>query len=387
MGALICCCWRTFCCECTICEPRDYWTIDDEARAGERGAGWMHKKGKSSGVWSKRFFVLTDTKLCYYTNNDRLVMKGEIVLAGSRASVCTTRKSKRKEYYLNIIHPQCGSRELYVKTDKRRLQWIDRINDISSALNYKSFYGKLYKQGGMSKSSWQERWCVCAGRSLDYFDKATDNQIKGSIDLLNAKISEFSQKDRKFCFQIEGALPGKKGMKKYVFCFEKEDDRAKWMEVLQKATLPQVARDIDQIENSDNPLHNNNVDNESFSEKTENGVQMSQIGNHPGEFSSYLSKKSPNMMKGWQARFFKLNNNGELTYFSSEEECLRSTSEPKGMILIKQINSIESKNDSSEFTIKHGTKPVLLKAASPSLCKEWIDKIQQWIEFLSNNNE
>lgn len=182
MGGLCSCMFRMFCCDCTICEPRDDWNIEDEAREGERGAGWIYKKAKGSDlVWSKRYFVITNEKLMYFTERDRLVMKGEIVLAGATASVSTTRADTKKCFYFTISHPQCGARDFYAKTRNRRNQWMIKINDISSELLNRSMTGKLLKQGGLGKNIWQERWCICTGSTLDYFDSPTDNQSKGCL--------------------------------------------------------------------------------------------------------------------------------------------------------------------------------------------------------------
>ena len=111
----------------------------------------------------------------------------------------TTRASSRNSaYYFTVSHPQCGVRELCAKTDNRRKQWVSmnstpfsfnnlcsqiaKINEISNELERNgSVYGKLLKQGGLKKNIWQERWCVCAGNTLDYFEVATDNQSKGTI--------------------------------------------------------------------------------------------------------------------------------------------------------------------------------------------------------------
>lgn len=171
-----------FCCDCTLCEPRDDWNIENEAREGERGAGWIYKKAKGNDlVWSKRYFVITNEKLMYFTERDRLVMKGEIVLAGALAAVSTTRADSKKCFYFTISHPQCGSRDFYAKTRNRRNQWMTKINDISAELTSRSMTGKLQKQGGLGKNVWQERWCICTGTTLDYFDSPTDNQSKGSL--------------------------------------------------------------------------------------------------------------------------------------------------------------------------------------------------------------
>lgn len=181
MGNVICCCWRMFCCECTLCEKKDDWNIDQECRPGEKAAGWLYKRAKSSAMWSKRYFAISNNKLLYYTERDRLVCKGEIVLAGALASVSTTRADTRKKFFFTISHPQCGVRELYAKTRNRRRQWIERINEISTQLMSRAVFGKLLKQGGLGKNIWQERWCICVGGTIDYFENATDNQSKGSI--------------------------------------------------------------------------------------------------------------------------------------------------------------------------------------------------------------
>lgn len=75
-------------------------------------------------------------------------------------------------------------REFYVQSSNKRTQWVDKINEVSSMLVNFSVYGLLLKQGEHNKSSWRERWCLCSGRSFDYFESATDNQSKGSLGTL-----------------------------------------------------------------------------------------------------------------------------------------------------------------------------------------------------------
>eukprot|EP01040_Poterioochromonas_malhamensis_P020548 gene20548-24555_t len=273
MGGLICCCWRMFCCECTICDKRDDWKIDDEIRPGEIGAGFLYKKAKGSAMWSKRYFVLTHYKLCYYLERDRQALKGEIVLAGATASNSTTRANTKKKYYFNISHPQCGVRELYVKSDNRRQQWIERINMISQELIKNAVYGKLLKQGGLGKSTWQERWCISVRDTIDYFDSPTENQSKGTIVITNAVINPIKVKDR-FCFEVTANGPakgGKKANKKYVFACDKEYDRDKWVELLKRNSIPSTQRQLDADGNEiiqppatggSNPIHETAASNE-----------------------------------------------------------------------------------------------------------------------------
>lgn len=320
--SIMCCIWRMFCCECNCFEAPDDWNIESECREGERGAGWLYKRGKGAAVWGKRYFVLTNSRLIYYTERDRALARGEIVITGATAKISTTRANEKKKYYFVISHPECGTRELYAKSSSRRQQWIDKINELSSLLSHIGTYGKLFKQGGLNKNVWQQRWCHCEGRFLDYFDNATDNQIKGSIDLLNAKIREFSTKDQKYCFEVMGALPGKKGMKKYVFAAETEGDRIRWMEVINASTKPRAAfptssgEVLSPIQNQNDEAaveggSSQNLSGNSLSARTKSQVR------YPLGKMGYLMKKSPALLKGWQKRFFVLKEPGEVLYYGS----------------------------------------------------------------------
>jgi len=108
-------------------------------------------------------------------------MKGEIVLAGASVVESPTRAHTRNQWFFNITHPQCGTREFYAKSRKRRTQWIEKLTDVINEITKMAVYGKLKKLGGASHNVWQERWCICTGRSFDYFDLPTDNQSKGTI--------------------------------------------------------------------------------------------------------------------------------------------------------------------------------------------------------------
>ena len=143
--------------------------------------GFLYKRAKNSAVWSKRYCSLTDQKLTYYLERDRLVMKGEIVLAGASVVESPTRAHTRNQWFFNINHPQCGTREFYARTRKRRSQWIEKLTDVIREVTKVAAYGKLKKLGGANHNVWQERWCICTGRSFDYFDLPTDNQSKGTI--------------------------------------------------------------------------------------------------------------------------------------------------------------------------------------------------------------
>lgn len=172
---------------CFGSEPPDNWKITDEIRRGERGAGYLFKQGKSRGNWSKRYFVLTDYSLRYYADSSRANLKGEIVLVGA---TCQEKPSanKKKMFHFSINHPKCGNRMFYAPTKGRKEQWLNRLSEIFTNIERSgSIFGTMHKKGGMSKTNWQERWCVLAGNNLDYYETAQDSLPKGSIGACRAE--------------------------------------------------------------------------------------------------------------------------------------------------------------------------------------------------------
>ena len=121
------------------------------------------------------------------------------------------------------------------------------------------------------------------------------------------------------------ATPGKKGHKKYVFAAENEYERDQWVEQLKKNSKLQLAIITGEEES---PMHAsgklNNDDDEDgpdqnvFDEDSSRSMSSSMRPSIvPTEMSGYLMKKSPAMMKGWQKRYFKTLDNGDIMYFKS----------------------------------------------------------------------
>lgn len=300
------------CCSCSCLDPPDEWQITDEIRKGERGAGWLYKKGQSRGNWTKRYFVLTDFKLLYFTDETRLKLKGEIVLVG--ASVKSSDKlDGKKKYHFSICHPRCGTREFYAVTNNRREQWLNRLTDILSNIERsKSLFGPLLKKGGLSKSAWQERWCVLAGSLLDYYENYDDSLPKGTIDVSGAKIREYSAKDQKYCFEI--VANGRKGMKKYSFCAENASDRKRWMDQLKRVTDPSTLTSNNE-EDAASPMHKD--DATSPGDVQMHLMRKSSARIKPSVLEGYLMKKSPSVFQGWQQRYFAIVDPGEIHYYDT----------------------------------------------------------------------
>jgi hypothetical protein len=185
---MFCCCRNSL--QNVVARP-DNWTIqqDIDRNKKELGAGWLFKRARTKPLWNKRFFVLTETKLVYYTENLRETLKGEIVIAGSSAQISPTRVSTAEKKFFIVSHPHCGMREFYATTDNQRKQWIDQINLLSKKLIVTTTFGDLKKLGGLTKNLWMPRWGVCIGTTFEYFEKASDNVPKGTIGIKSLMFS------------------------------------------------------------------------------------------------------------------------------------------------------------------------------------------------------
>ena len=375
-------------------EPPDDWDIQTECIGTEIAAGYLRKKGKSGNTWSKRYIVLDKNKLIYYADQLRKLVKGEIVIAGANAANCTTRADEEKKFYFSIWHPVCGEREFYAKTDARRRQWVTNINTASAHLIVSSNYGVLYKLGGITGSSWQERWCVCAGETLDYFDGPTANQSRGGMPMKGALVRQTTRADQQFCFEVEAdaldakvkknIFGGTKPNKIYTFAVPTQVECDRWVQVLTAAsTIPTAPEE--------------GAAGEVDAELTEN--PMLAVGGGVGsmfdkpkmwpEQEGLLSKKSKNLLSSWQERFFVLDKaSRSLKYYKDQADHVGGAVEEKGKIPIESIMMekfiLQDKKDPAIiifFAKTPKTRKYELKAASPGVAKEWADALLEWVEL------
>ena len=401
-AAVCCICLRMVDNQVRKClEPPDDWEISDESHGTEEGAGYLKKKGKNSDTWSKRWVVLDKNKLVYYTDQLRGKVQGEIVMVGAYAQNSSLFADTETRFYFVITHSVCGDREFYAKTDNRRRQWVNKINNMSDTLGVDGHYGTLKKLGGLAKFSWQERWCVCTGPSgetMDYFDDPKDNQSKGFLRIKGATIVESEHADQKYCFTIqESSGPtasvenstsargffgfGSRGIKKgkvYTFAVDTEGDQNQWISVLKTAASQSNFMD--------------NLTMNPMLEGDEGGDSRLSFGpNAPVESvkEGYLNKKSTNSMSlnSHQRRWFVINPEKQtLAYYAQKGDEKKKGVEPKGTIsmntIVPQKDVIIDKSDKCvfRFSVKSGREYELV-AAKKDLAQEWVDIIKIWVDF------
>ena len=338
MMLLRCCCGVQ---DIAISPP--VWSIKQEVLPPhELGAGWVFKRAKNKAIWNKRFFVLTNTNIEYYTEADRSVLKGSITIAGSVAQVSMSRESSPDKKYFSIIHPECGFREFYTTTLIQRSQWIEAINNVSRSLKTNSIYGYLKRfGGGTSKLEWQDRWCICVGHTFEYFLLASDNIAKGSLELYGSRLKRLSHPGFENCFEI-AIKSGEGRFKQYVFGAETDASCGRWIEVLSaiiNATPPMSSHSPKVAIPSSSTLISGSVQPQAqrtdsvestVEEETMNplvilppkstGVLDSALGSAVAissgkTMSGYLLKESPVDGRGFQKRYFVLRAPGVLVYF------------------------------------------------------------------------
>ena len=100
--------------------------------------------------------------------------------------------------------------------------------------------GWLYKEGGGARSKWQSRWFVLRSYNLCYYSKKDDNNLLGSINLMEVdditKIGEHS--GRPHCLTIVGAKAGSK--KVYYLAAEGGESLNDWFTALKAASFIDV---------------------------------------------------------------------------------------------------------------------------------------------------
>jgi len=376
------------------CEKRDDWDIHAECLGTETAAGSLKKSGAMGGLmWSKRYVTIDNNKIICYADQSRQVVKSEIVLVGASAQASTTHADKEKEFYFVVSHPECGTNEFMTRSAMRRAQWMSKINNLSAAITKNSIYGVILKQqGGLFNSGWKERWCVCTGRTLDWYETAADSLPKSGVILTGATIREATKADQKFCIEIEQnpTKTTKKSKKKYFFATLAEHDRAKWIEIMQACTV--------EVENK------NMVDNPMLAAGGATGggeeeEEKIKVERPTTSMKGILEKKATNLLARWQKRYFVLQCPKELDPTPSPtapqpspsiffiwyyEDEASASKEYKGRIPIENI--LHPKREGATdlvFSMKDG-RIYNLRAQTPQEAEEWLMEIDTWCTYVAS---
>ena len=388
---VLCCIVYKACEKCVgkMCKQRDPWNITEEVQGTEIAAGHVFKPDSMLGMWGEYYAVVRDNMMIFYADQTRTVLRGEFVLVGSTAERNATRVDDETKLYFVLSHPDCGIREFYVTSEQRREQWLTILSATANNLrsSNKCIFGMLSKIGGITKSNWDERWCICSGPTLAYYVQKTDDLPNGTLYLVGANIRQLSHRGKTHCIEIvqdKTAVQSRKGSKKYIFAMESAGAQNQWLEVLKRSA---------NAEETENPIL---AAGGASGGAAGGSVQMTSTGlagkgNGPEKPTSkmrgYLEKKQKSIFGGWQKRYFVLDPSGDkwqdikVLYFETQEKA-DSNGSMKGFLALVDIANDRPKRDgATDFTFVGKGKAYTLRAPSPQDRDEWVREMNCWIEY------
>lgn len=207
----------------------------------------------------------------------------------------------------------------------------------------------------------------------------------------------------------------KKGKKKFVFAVNNEYDLRNWIDKLTKLSQGHhknfsvhyldsnpAANNESTCRDSENPIHTQDIDN-SMKSYTEEVIK-------PELRCGYLYKKSPAKLKGFQKRYFKTTNTGDIIYYKNvsfifiykykyfflilfyfilfkESDSMDTRTENKGTILLRDFkpeNPVEVL-ENNEFALNLYTKRIILKADNEIDMMDWCYNIDAWLASYKEN--
>lgn len=382
----ICCFFYKMCERCIgkMCKKRDPWNIQEEVQGAELAAGHVFKPDGMLGFWGEFYLVVRDGRLILWADQTRTGIRGEYVLAGATAERSATRADEEEKLYFTLTHPDQGVREFYVISEQRREQWLTIINATAASLRNadKVLFGMLFKIGGLTKTTWEERWCVCAGTQLIYYVSKTDDLPGGALYLTGASVRDVQHLGKKHAIEIiqdKSSPLSRKKNKKYLFATESHGAQTQWLEVLRRNT---TSADEAQIIN---PVL-----------AAGGGVQMTSTAGLAGEavgpqrptnkMRGILEKKQKSVFGGWQKRFFVLDpgerGDIKLFYFENQEKA-DSKGSMKGFVVLADImtENKPKRLDATELIFTCKGKLYTLRAPTPQDRDEWILELNSWRDF------
>jgi len=179
----------------------DSWmTALVEVQAGKKSAprfvgslreGYLLKMGRTSAIWNKRYFVLTNENLTYYKKKADMAPAGQVLLpAGAFMQTQQWVEDNNREVFVLRSTEDEGEKTYRLSGDSSTelKEWVDHIRSVVAPKPIKKNQdslkeGYLYKTGSGSLSGWSKRFFVLTDMRLTYYKKRWDAEPAGSIDL------------------------------------------------------------------------------------------------------------------------------------------------------------------------------------------------------------
>ena len=161
--------------------------------AAKQMDGWLEKQGHINKTWQKRWFVLQNRCLYYYTAEPEKGGKRKGVISLEGSTIYSLQDSVNPHCFTvqSVTGGKVKAYPIKASSDLMRECWVDLIRlhgtDASMA-------GWVTKKGHVFPT-WKKRWTVLEGSTIYYFTSPS-GELKGTINLNGAKIDPSKDKTK-----------------------------------------------------------------------------------------------------------------------------------------------------------------------------------------------
>ncbi|GLD92620.1 hypothetical protein PINS_up001199 [Pythium insidiosum] len=207
-------------------------------------SGWLIKRGHSIRNFKRRLFCILDHELVYHDSHDATEVRGRIDLRKRTTLQCLLHSGfslNQGSYQMELYAIDAHDREVWIKrlveqgvellpASAKTTRLIEEQSHIAEK-NPIIFSGWLRKRGQMLKTT-KRRWFELAGTTLSYYSHPQGGTKKGSLEIIDARISHLDtlKSGERFSFVVH--VPGRD----LVLHADSQEERALWV-----ASLSSVA--------------------------------------------------------------------------------------------------------------------------------------------------
>jgi len=213
----------------TLYEEQDNSVPIDIEREKIYKEGWLFKRGHVIKNWKRRYFILTENAIKYFSKKPvsnfdaSQYLKGAINLQGSKVFANTTSTDASVQFKFGITSGTGKEYLISCYTEFEMQAWVKSIQSVISK-EFESnkpqeiprrFQGKMRKSGWLQKrghlvKNWKRRYFILTDVAIIYFDQPPMQPgdyefLKGSINLVGCSIKktlETAFEDKRYCFGL-----------------------------------------------------------------------------------------------------------------------------------------------------------------------------------------
>jgi len=190
--------------------------------------GWLFKRGHVVKNWKRRYFILTENSIKYFSKKPASnfdasqYLKGAINLQGAKVFANSAPSDGAVQFKFGITSGTGKEYLMSCYTDFEMQAWVKAVQsaiskEFESNMTHeipRRFQGKIRKSGWLQKrghlvKNWKRRYFILTDVAIIYFDQPPMHPgdfefIKGSINLVGCSIKKTLETafDKRYCFGL-----------------------------------------------------------------------------------------------------------------------------------------------------------------------------------------